>query len=171
MARAAVVRRPTISMTSPSLRLSSSISLSGSRAKPRPLSAGGRLATWTLRDFTRSIVSVSGMISPDPRPHTGNATAARAAGSLCCSIFDCSGDFANDRTRSETGARGDGLVDPTRHDDRMVLVESVEPGFDHLPCVHRHSVEHPVASETGDLSEFRSSRARAQAGDADAVRL
>ena len=40
------------------VRPSSSISLSGSRAKPRPLSAGGRLATWTLRDVTRSIVSV-----------------------------------------------------------------------------------------------------------------
>src|SRR5262249_32077668 len=55
-------------MTSPSARPSSSISLSGRRAKPRPLSAGGRLATWTLRDVTRSMVSASGMFSPDRRP-------------------------------------------------------------------------------------------------------
>ena len=40
IARAAVERLPTISMTSPSLRPRSSISRSGRRAKPRPLSAG-----------------------------------------------------------------------------------------------------------------------------------
>src|SRR6476661_547625 len=70
MARAAVDLLPTISITSPSVRPSSSINLSARRAKPRPLSAGGRLATWTLRDLTRSIVSASGMFAPDPRPHS-----------------------------------------------------------------------------------------------------
>src|SRR3954464_12559186 len=67
-------------MTSPSLSPRSSISLSGSRAKPRPLSAGGRLATWTLRDLARSIVSVSAILSPDPRPQFGGGTAPRPRG-------------------------------------------------------------------------------------------
>ena len=62
-ARAAVVRLPMISMTSPSLRPSAFIRLSGSRAKPRPLSAGGRFATWTRVVVGLSIVSVSAIQS------------------------------------------------------------------------------------------------------------
>src|SRR5580765_7232319 len=120
MARAAVERLPTISMTSPSLRPSSSISLSGRRAKPRPLSAGGRLATWTLRDVTRSSVSASGIFSPDPRPHTGYATMAHAAGFNVCSIFDRPRDFANNAPRSEAGAVGGDLVDQARDNHGLV---------------------------------------------------
>src|SRR6476646_647643 len=126
MARAAVVRLPTISITSPSLRPSSSIRPSDRRAKPRPLSAGGRLATCTLRDVTRSIVSASGIFSPDPPAHTGYATAAQQAGFHCRSIFDCTGDFTNDRARREAAADRDGLVDESGNHDGLVLLQPVE---------------------------------------------
>ena len=94
MARAAVERLPTISMTSPSASDSSSISLSGRRAKPRPLSAGGRLATCTLRDFTRSIVAASAIFSPHPLSFH-SATAASRRGFRCRSIFDRSSDLTH----------------------------------------------------------------------------
>ena len=60
IARAAVERLPTISITSPSASPISVISLTGSRATPRPLSAGGRLATCTRR----IIVSASAILIP-----------------------------------------------------------------------------------------------------------
>src|SRR6185312_5188945 len=158
-------------MTSPSLRPSWSISLSGKRAKPRPLSAGGRLATWTRRDVTRSIVSASGILSPDPRSHTGYATMAQRRGFNCCSIFDRAHDFANRRARSEAGAGRDDLVDQAGDDHRPVPVEAVEARFDHLWRVHRHPVEQPASAKARDLAELGSRRPGAEAGDLDSMWL
>ena len=54
-----VVRLPTISITSPSAMPSDFIRSRERRAKPRPPSAGGRFATCTRVEVTRSKVSVS----------------------------------------------------------------------------------------------------------------
>src|SRR5678816_2964676 len=160
-----------ISITSPSLRPSSSISLSGRRAKPRPLSAGGRLATCTLREVTRSIVSVSGIFSPGPRPHTATVTAARRRGSIGASIFDRPRDFANHRAWCEAAAEGADLLDDPGNHNGLVLVEAIEAGLDDSGRFHRHPIEQAVAAKAGDLAEFGARRPGAEAGDMHAVLL
>src|SRR5437868_13750745 len=171
MARAAVERLPTISITSPSLRPRSAISLSGRRAKPRPLSAGGRLATWTRRDLVRSIVSASGTCSPGPRCHAGCVTAAHRRGFNNRSIFDRPGNLAHGRPRSEAGADRSDLVDHSGDDDRVIPIKSIEAALDHLRSAHGKTIERSVAAEAGDLTELGPRRAGAQAADLDPMRL
>src|SRR4051794_6916443 len=158
-------------MTSPSLRPSSSISRSGSLAKPLPLSAGGRLATCTLRDVTRSIVSASGIYSPDPLFHAGYATAAEQRGFNCRSIFDRCRDFANERPGHKAAAVRCKLVDDAGNHDRLIFVETLKPTVDDFWRVHRNFVEQPIAAETRDIAEFGSRWTRAKAGDVHAVWL
>ena len=58
------------------------ISLSGSRAMPRPLSPGGRLATCTRRVFARSTVSVSAICLSSSSALRRNRNGCRACGSM-----------------------------------------------------------------------------------------
>src|SRR5688572_16191963 len=153
-----------ISMTSPSLSPSSFISVSDSRAKPRPLSAGARLATCTFSAEVRSSVSVSAIYTPtscrfrnDHCPLGFNWGLGRSY-----SIFDGAGDLSDQRPREKAGGRCAHLVEEARHHDRVVLVEAIEPGSHHARRVGRVTVERAFVAKAGNGSEFGPGRPRAQ---------
>src|SRR5437762_7115603 len=117
------------------------------------------------------MVSASGIVSPDPRSHAANVTAAHRCGFNKRSIFDRPGDFANDRAGCEAIARRAHLVHPAGNDDGVVLVETLDAGLDDFGWPHCDMVEHAVAAEACDFAELGARRARAKARYLYKVRL